>query len=229
MEIVFLSSAPSPSSQFLSGRKAELRNQWQKCGERRREWKREGKPHWLGQTPSGVRQSLPVFHMLQERGQCLSWAEQDGKNWFSWDFLGPPSYPEGHLLCLSPREKRLKSHPASKSQGGRGVSLISESDLELCTMPNTQGWCEVGWLFICFMDSFLWMPPPFIFLMLLPDFVIFVITVCEWFLITKLLYAIPHISCWCLSVRYMKTVEPKLVLKFSFSPAHLWDQSPECL
>lgn len=54
------------------------------------------------------------------------------------------------------------------------------------------------------------MPLPFILLMLLPDFVIFVISVCGWVFIIKLLYTIPHISCRRSSMRHVKRVEPEL-------------------
>lgn len=154
MEIVFLSGVPSPSSWLPSGRKAELRNQWEKCGERRGAGKREGKPHWWGEIPSGGQQSLPVFPTLRERGQCLSWAQQGGKQWFSWDLLGPSSCPEG-TSCAFHWEKKgwnlIQHAPLNPREEGMSV-LFTESDLGLCTMPNTQGWWEVGWLFICFLD-----------------------------------------------------------------------------
>lgn len=172
--------------------------------------KREGKPHWWGQIPSGGQQSLPVFPMLRERGQCLSWAQQGGKQGLSWDLLGPSSCPEGHLLPVTERKKRLKSHPTwwSKCQGGGVVSFIYREWSGAVHNAKHSGMMRGRLVIYLLYGFFSWMPLPFIFLMLLPDFVIFVIAVCEWFFIIKLLYSISHIFCWCLSMRHVKTVEP---------------------
>lgn len=204
MEIVFLCSVPSPSSQFPSGRKAELRKQWEKCGERRREWKERGKTPLMRENPFWCYQSLPVFPMQRERGQCLSWAPSRGS--------APHLAQKGTFCAFHWDKKMLKSHPAcsSKSPGGGGVSFISRewSGAVHNAKHSAMMW---GWLVIYLLYGFfLWIPLPFIFLMLLPDLVIFVITACEWLFIIKPLYSIPHISCWCLSMRHVKTVEPKV-------------------
>lgn len=134
MEIVFLSSAPPPSSLF------PLRQESRAEKPVRKVWGEEKGVGRGRENPTDEGKSLLVFSRASlcfpccGRGASASHGHSrvgsSGSAQTSWA-------PEGHLLCLSLREKRLKSHPASKSQGGR--VLFPESDLELCTMPNTQG------------------------------------------------------------------------------------------
>lgn len=131
----------------------------------------------------------------------------------SW---APPLAQKGTSCAFHGEKKGLnliQRAPLNPREEGESV-LFPDSDLELYRVPNRMMW---GWLVIYLLDgSFLWMPLAFILLMLLPDFVIFVINVCGWVFIIKLVYTIPHISCRCSSTRHVKRVEPKLSPKVWF-------------
>lgn len=70
------------------------------------------------ENPTGEGKSLLVLTEFP----CVSYAEGEGPVPLmgTQQRFSPSSCPEGHLLCLPLRQKRLKSHPAcsSKSLGG---------------------------------------------------------------------------------------------------------------